>query len=321
MTKDLMEKFEIAVRIVLFIFSLTIGMVVLLAGARAALAATLKSESIIAGDYIRLGDIFDGVKNADYILGPAPQPGQDMILNARTLYKISSALNVGWTPATSGEQVLLRRDASVISQDAITRALEESLAQKGIDGKFSITYTNAPSDILLPGGTKENLEITAMNLDIQKDTFSAVIVSPSASDPIKRINVSGRIERIVAVPVLASSLRNGDIIGVRDIDWVDLPQNRIANGTILNESDVINMTPKRTVQGGKPIIGNELERPKMVDRGESITLIFANGPMVLTTKGKSLQAGSMGDSVRVSNIDSNKNLQGTVTAHREVTIR
>ena len=40
-TRDFYEKFEIALRIVLFIFSLTIGMFVLLAGARAALAASL----------------------------------------------------------------------------------------------------------------------------------------------------------------------------------------------------------------------------------------------------------------------------------------
>lgn len=321
MTRDLFEKFELAARVALFLFSLSLGMLVLVAGTRAALAATLKSESVITGEYIRLGDVFDGVKNADYILGPAPAPGKDMILNARTLYKIASALNVEWQPASSAEQLVLKREASVIPLTAITNKLEGKLAEDGVDGKFSITYTNQPSDIILSGGSKTTMEVTALSRDAQSDTFNAIIVAPSAADPQKRMTVSGRIERMISVPVLANTLRNGDIIGTRDIDWIDVPQNRIANGTLLDEADLINMTPRRTVNSGKPIIGNELESPKMVDRGDSITLVFETGPLVLTAKGKSLQAGAVGDTVRVSNTDSNKNLSGIVTAYREVTVR
>lgn len=319
--RDFLVKLEIATRLALFIFSITIGMVVLLTGARAALAASLRSEAVITGEHIRLGDIFENVKNADYILGPAPQPGKDMILNAKSLYKIASALNVNWSPATSSEQLVLRREASIVSQDSITKTLEDKLANDGVDGKFSITYTTPPTDILLPGGTLEQVEVSAINIDIQRDTFNAVLVAPSVQNPLKRINVSGRIERLIPVPVLANTLRNGDLIGARDIDWMDMPKNRIANNTVMDEKDLINMTPRRPIQAGKPIILNELERPKLVDRGDSITLIFANGPMVLTTKGKSMQAGSVGDIVRVSNTGSNKNLEGVVTNYREVTIR
>lgn len=321
MSKELIDKFELAIRMALFIFTLTIGVFVILAGVKSASAATLKSNSIVSGEYIKLGDIFNDVKNADYILGPAPQPGTDMILNARTLYKIASALDVSWSPATSSEQLVLTRDASIIPQMEITTSLEERLKKNGVDGKFSIQYINAPSDIVLPGGTNETLEVTALNLDPRSDTFNAVIVAPSAENPLKRINVTGRIDRLIAVPVLFNTLKNGDIISARDIDWMDMPQKRVANGTILNEKDLINLTPRRTISGGKPMISNELEHPKMVDRGDAITIVFESGPMVLTTKGKAMQAGAMGDMIRISNVDSNKNLQGVVTAHREVTIR
>jgi len=318
--KDWIKDLEIAARIATFVFAMTACMIILLAGTKAALAASLRSETVITGDYIKLGDIFDGTKNADYVLGPAPAPGKDMILNARTLYKIASALDVEWTPSDSAQQIILRRDAVVIPQENVTSALEEKLRDSGITEKFSVSYLAAPSDIYLPGGTEEGLEITSFSFDPQKDNFSAVIVAPSAEDPKKRISVSGRIERLIPVPVLKNTLKSGDIIGAMDIDWIDLPQNRIANGTILNEKDIINMTPRRTAASGKPINANDLENPKMVDRGDSVTLIFQTGPMVLTAKGKALQAGAIGDTVRVSNSDSNKNLQGVITAHREVTI-
>ncbi len=320
-TCDFLEKLELAARIALFIFSISVGMVVLLAGTKQALAATLRAESIISGDYIKLGDIFNGTKNAEYILGPAPAPGKDMVLNARTLYKIAAALDVDWSPSSSTEQIVLKREASVIPEVEIGTVLESELKKAGVEDKFTLHFMNPPGDIVLPANAATTMEVTAFNFDAQKDNFNAVIVAPSAENPLKRVSVSGRIDRLVAVPVLKNSLKNGDIIGAMDIDFIDIPNNRIANGTILDEKDLVNMTPRRVLHGGKPVIINELEHPKMVDRGDAIMLIFANGPMMLTVKGKSMQAGALGDTVRVSNTDSNKNLSGVVTAHREVTIR
>ena len=123
------------------------------------------------------------------------------------------------------------------------------------------------------------------------------------------------------MPVLRNALKNGDIIGAADIDWIELPQNKIANGTAMTEKDLIDMTPKRSVSAGKPVLLNDLAPPQMVERGDAVTLVFETGAMMLTAKGKALQSGAIGDTVRVANTDSNKNLQGVVTAHREITIR
>jgi flagella basal body P-ring formation protein FlgA len=319
--REWIETIKLSVKLSLLITFLFTGSVALVGGTRAALAASLKSSGIITGDYIKLGDVFDGVKNAEYILGPAPAPGQDMILNARTLYKIASALDVQWSPSTASEQLVLRREASIIPQTEITVKLEDALRENGVKEKFSITYLSGPSDMVLPAGTPSTMDITAFNFDPTRDSFNAIVVAPSADNPLKRVSVSGRIERLTAVPVLKNTLKNGDIISALDIDWIDLPQNRIANGTLMNERDLINMTPRRVASAGKPVNSNELEHPKMVGRGEDVTLVFANGGMMLSVKGKAMQDGAMGDSIRVSNTGSNKNLTGIVTAHREVTIR
>jgi flagella basal body P-ring formation protein FlgA len=322
MTKsEVFDNVKIGAKLALFLMFVFTSGIAFVAISKAAFAASLKSDGIIEGDYIKLGDVFDGVKNAEYVLGPAPAPGKDMILNARTLYKIASALDVDWSPATSGEQLILRREASVISQEEITRQLESSIKENGVKEKFSISYMNAPSDIILPFNTEQTLEVTAFTFDPQRDSFNAVIVAPSAENPLKRMSVAGRVERLTPVPVLKNSLKNGDIISSLDIDWIDLPHNKIANGTLMTEKDLVDMTPRRIAAAGKPLGMNDLEHPTMVDRGDEVTLVFANGPMLLSVKGKAMQAGAIGDTVRVSNTDSNKNLTGIVTAHREVTIR
>jgi flagellar basal body P-ring formation protein FlgA len=321
MAKDLSSCIELGVRIAMYTLYGIFVMFVLLFGVKYAFAADLKSDSVLSDDYIRLGDVFTGVKNADYVLGPAPQPGKDMILNASTLYKIASALDVDWKPSSATEQVIIRREAIVIPQSVITEEIEDKIRETGLEEKFTLTYTNNIQDIVLPLGTEQDIEITAFNFDPQKNTFHGVVASPSAQNPIKKINVSGRVERMVSVPVLTGGLKAGDIIGAQDISYIEIPQNKVSSGMVVNEEDLINKTPKRTIASNKPIILNDLSYPKMVDRGDDITLVFATGTMMLTVKGKSLQAGAMGDVIRVTNLDSSKNLQGIVTAHREVTIR
>lgn len=319
--KSYHDEFSIAARIALLIVGLSVGTVALIAAAQKAAAATIRPETIITGDYIRLGDVFDGVKNAEYVLGPAPQPGKDMILNARTLYKIASALDVDWQPASPTEQVILRREAVIVSQGDISRTLENSIREKGVKEAFTIEYSSSVTDMMLPADSDATVEVSALRFDPQNDMFRATLVSPSVQNPLKRMDVTGRIERLVSVPVLKNSLKNGDVIGALDIDYMDVPRHRVAVDTILDEKDLVNLTPRRLIPGGRTIQRNELEQPRMVDRGDAITLVFANGPMTLTIKGKSLQTGAMGDMIRVSNLESNKTLQGTVTGHREVTIR
>ncbi len=315
------KEFELAIRIAMLIVSVAFGVLVIIVGATAANAASLRTDASITGDYIRLGDIFDNVKNADYVLGPAPQPGKDMILNARTLYRIASALDVDWQPATSAEQIILRREATVIAPSQISDVMTAKIKDSGVTDNFSLSFTNTVQDIVLPAGTEPGVDITAFQFDPQKDVFNAVIASPSADNPIRKLQVSGRIERLISVPVLKRAFRNGDEIGALDIDYIEMPASKIVTGTILDEKNIVNMTPRRVAADGKPLMMNDLESPKMVDRGDLITLVFADGPITLTVKGKSLQSGAMGDTVRVANIDSNKNLQGIVTGHREVTVR
>ncbi len=244
-----------------------------------------------------------------------------MILNASTLYRVASALDVDWKPSSNTDQIILRREATVIPQSEITAALEENVKKAGVNDKFSIQYISALADIDLPADAETTLAVTAFNYNAQSDTFNAVVVAPSAENPLKRVNISARINRLIAVPVLKNSLRNGDIIGALDIDYIDVAESNLPHGTIVDEKHLINMTPRRTINAGKIVSQNDLESPKMVDRGDSITLIFETGAMTLTAKGKSLQAGAIGDTVRVANTDSNKNLQGIVTGSREVTIR
>jgi len=291
-------------------------------GARTALAASLKNVSIVTSDVLTVRDLFDGVtNNADYVIGKSPHPGEDMVLNARTLYRIAISLDLPWRPTNSTDSVTVRREATIIPYESIEEKIRHSLSSEGVSGLYDLNVNTGRPEMILPKEIGENIEVDRFTFNPQSNIFHAAIVAPSIANPVKTIKLSGSIERIIEVPVLKTALRNGDIIGKRDINWVKMPERKLQSNLLMRESDLIGQTPRRIAHAGKPLVSNELEAPQLVGRGENVTISFVDGPLVLTTKGKALQSGAKGDLIRVNNLNSNRTVDAYVTSENAVVVQ
>lgn len=313
---------SLTVRITWVLLVLIAGSMALFVGARTAMAASLKNVSIINDDTLKLGDIFDGVeRNGDYVIGPAPQPGQDMVLNARTLYRIAVALDLPWRPASSSDQIIIRREATIVSYETIEKALREQLQTKGVNGHFNVALNNGRPTMILSNNVPENVEISALSYDTQKDYFQATLVAPSHENPQKQMVVTGLVERMATVPVLRSNLRNGDIIGANDIEIINVPQKKLQHNVIMDKEKLIGMTPRRVAYAGKFVLAGTLERPQLVGRGDKVSITYNTGSLILTAKGKALQSGAKGDLIRVTNSNSSRTVDAVVMGENRVIVQ
>ncbi len=285
-------------------------------------AATLKQDSVVSGTSITAGDLFDGIGDkASMVLGAAPRPGEDMVLKARTLLRVSKALDIPWRPSTGGEFVVVRSAATIISRDTIRESLKAELKEQGIEGDYTLLIPNSQAEIILPAGQPQTVHVETLALRNEGRFLEATLVAPSKENPLKRTRTSASIERLVEIPVLKTSRQKGDIIRESDIQRISIPENEMRRDFVVSLEDLIGMTPRRLVMAGEPVSINGIEAPRMVKRGEMITMTYNKGPLSLTTTGKALEHGSKGDVVRVINLASNQTLEGKVTGLKEVTIR
>ncbi len=322
MLKKIWNKSSITVRLTYVIMTFILVSIGCFIGAKSAMAASLKSISVVNGDTLKLGDIFDNLQhNADYVIGPSPQPGQDMTLNARTLYRIAVALDMPWRPSSTNDQITIRRKASIVSYDNIETTLRNALKEKGVSGNFNLKLNNGKPNIILPNNTDEHVEVSTVTYDRNKDYFKATLVAPSLDNPIKKIEVSGTISRLTSVPVLTSNLQNGDVIGKNDIEMIEIEQHDLQHGIIMDKKDMIGMTPRRIAHAGKFLQNGALIKPQLINRGDNVNITFTEGPLVLTAKGKALQSGAKGDVVRVTNRNSSRTIDAVVTAQNQVIVR
>ncbi len=320
--KSIWNDWSIALRTMVVTLSLFVGALLLLTTSQSAYAVGLKENSIVTDNTIKLGDVFYGLpSNENKVLGPAPRPGTEMVLNARTLMRIAIALDLPWRPASSADYVVLSRAATLIGHEQIEDGLKEALIEKGLKGKYNLKFSSEHTEIVLPKDQPGSFEITSISFDPKKDWFEADIVAPSKNNPIHRARVSGQVERLTSIPVLSNALHKGTIIGKRDIEFIDIPSRSVNHDYITNAEDLRGMTPRRILHAGKPIQTSEVQAPRIVERGDFVTMVFDDGLLNLTAKGKALENGAKGDLIRVVNTGSNRTVEALVTAEREVTVQ
>lgn len=285
-------------------------------------AASLKSQSIVTEDMIRLGDLFYNLDSKkEKVLGPAPRPGQEMVLNARTLLRIALAMDLSWRPNSSYDQVVLRRDATLIDYDMIRDGLREELAEKNIEGLFDISFSRELSEIALPPEMPASYEISRLSVNHGRDTFSARISAPSTDNAAQVREIRGSIKRMAEVPVLKSAMRNGHVVRGRDIDMVMIPVRNLNEDTMLRKDDLLGMTPRRIIHAGKPISIKELQAPQIISRGQTVTVTFESGSILLTASGRALENGAKGDVIRVVNSESSRTIDVVITGENEVRVQ
>jgi flagella basal body P-ring formation protein FlgA len=304
--------------IVLFIFCLALFSL----AAHTAQAASLKTQSIVSDDVIRLGDLFSGLEyNQDRVLGASPRPGEDMVLNAQTLMRVAVAMDLDWRPGSNQDYLVVKRAATLVDAASIEKGVRKALNEEGVTGAYNLMFQTGNPQIVLPPDFAPNFEVANMRYDADNSWFEADIFAPSANDPHTQLRVSGKVETLVQVPVLKDSLRTGSVIRADDIEVIDVPAHSLNHDVILSAQDLIDQTPRRMIVAGKPIKTRDVESPRVVSRGDSVTMIYETGVMRLTAIGKAMENGSEGDTVRVVNDQSKRSVEAIVTGQQEVTVK
>ena len=112
---------------------------------------SLKSHALLSDDVIRLGDLFTGLKsNEDRVLGRGPKPGHHMTLNARTLLRVSKAMDLDWRPISEADRITVTRAATVIDTNAIDQIVTAALEKVGVEGDIRLKYNQPSPELILP---------------------------------------------------------------------------------------------------------------------------------------------------------------------------
>jgi len=114
--------------------------------------------------------------------------------------------------------------------------------------------------------------------------------------------------------VLNRPLNRGDVISESDLDVTELKKGSSGLIYVTDPGQLVGMSAKRPLRSGVPLRTSDVAVPKVVTKGEIVTMAFEAPGMSLSVRGKSLDDGLLGDTIRVLNTQTNRAVEATVAA-------
>ena len=118
----------------------------------------------------------------------------------------------------------------------------------------------------------------------------------------------------VRVVVPAHDIPRGQTIAEDDLTYATVAGNALMAGVITNLSVAKDMEARRMLRAGEPFRADDVRKPVVVTRGETVTMLFNAPGVQLTATGRAMGEGGVGDTVMVQNPASFRMINGVISA-------
>ncbi|HEU0118799.1 MAG TPA: flagellar basal body P-ring formation chaperone FlgA [Alphaproteobacteria bacterium] len=285
---------------------------------------TLKAETELNRVTVRLSDVFTNVpQDIDREIAQAPAPGKQVVYDVNVLTRLAQKYRLDWQAQSYADHVTIKEACVRITADMIREAIIQKVKASNIgtqkNAEIDVAFDAKNLEVDIPADQKADFTLNNFDYDQMNKRFRTDLVTASASGPAAFV-VGGRITIKRSLPVLAHRLEGGTTIGEADIDFILVPEGRI-NGAVLTDArDVIGRELRRDTEGDEILHAQDVMQPRLVKRGTMVTMKIQTPLMQVTAQGRALQDGVVGDTVRLINTQSNRNVEGIVTGPDTVTI-
>jgi flagella basal body P-ring formation protein FlgA len=134
----------------------------------------------------------------------------------------------------------------------------------------------------------------------------------------KNVYVPFRVIRKTRVFVLIENGKKGDVIRSDSVAVRDTSLSDRRSRYPSNLENIVGKTLKKDLPRGTVITSQLLDNPVVIERGEVVHIIAENSRLVVQAKGRALEKGRIGDSIRVKNTSSDREIYGKVIGENAV---
>jgi flagella basal body P-ring formation protein FlgA len=283
---------------------------------------TLKRTAVVSEEIVRIGDLIDGAGPAASIaIFRAPDIGETGSVPAYQVLAAARAYGIERVDTQGTSEVAVTRSGRVLAAKDIEAAIVRTLvARGGVAGPrdLSVTFDREPSLLRLQSAADLHALYTYYNARSGRFDITFELADETAHRSTQRY--SGYAVETVPVAVTLRSLARGEIVSSADVAIEQRPKAEFREGAAA-ATNAAGMAVRHPLRAGQPLRASDLMRPEIVQRNETVTLIYEVPGIVLTVRGKAIDPGAEGDVISVINSQSNRTVQGTVAGPARVVVR
>jgi flagella basal body P-ring formation protein FlgA len=285
---------------------------------------TLKRTVTVSGDIVRIGDLLEnpGV-SADAAIFRSPDLGTTGSVSVQKVIDALEPFHIYLINTRGLSEVEVTRAGRQIDFSDLEARIAQAFAGRyglGEAKNLSVTLDVAPRPAMVEASVTADLTLTSAALNPMSGRFEIAFEVPGSAIIRKPLRFTGSIVETVEVAVTTHTLAAGAIVKEADLAIERRPKAKVGSDALGSTHDAIGFAVRSGLRAGMPLRRADLMKPQMVHRDDNVTLVYEVPGILLTTRGKALEAGAEGDVINVLNVQSKRTVQGTVTGPNRVSI-
>ncbi len=119
------------------------------------------------------------------------------------------------------------------------------------------------------------------------------------------------------IVVPTRTIRAKEVISAADLELkaTDLP------GVISDPDALIGLEARVALYPGRPVRAVDVGPPAIVDRNDLVVLVFNRQPLSISTEGRALGRGAVGERIRVMNLSSRTTVTGLIRPDGQIEVK
>jgi flagella basal body P-ring formation protein FlgA len=188
------------------------------------------------------------------------------------------------------------RSRSSISRMEVERKIKNKIYSQCSGCEVQVQISSVPANM-------ESDWVLDLNVDLSKNSVTLPIVAIKNSD-IKGW-VIAEIKRYQSVPVVNRSIKIGDVL-TEDMFTFEKRQIMNTRDTVKKIESIVGMQAIRFLNAGQIIQYSDLKKEQVLKKGQMVRAIFGTSDFEVAISAEAQEAGSIGDMVKIKNVDSQK---------------
>jgi flagellar basal body P-ring formation protein FlgA len=283
----------------------------------------LRATATVTSDIVRIGDLVENAGIvADVPIFRAPDLGtKGAVATDRVLEAIRPHQLIGIDTRGLAEVIVTRASRTITADEisaGITHALQSQYGFVDVD-HIGITFDHAPHPLHVEPDATGDLEIASLSYDPRTARFDITLDLPTSA-AMRRLapHFTGTAIATIDAVTVDHPVERGEILKASDITISRLPKSE--GPAISDVNRVVGLAARQQLRPGQPLHEADLTKPAIVQRSDTVTIIYEAPGITLTLRGMAQEAGALGDQINVENLQSKHIAQGIITGPGRVTI-
>jgi flagella basal body P-ring formation protein FlgA len=287
-------------------------------------APVLRASVTVSGEVVRIGDVIDNAGTAAQIaIYRAPDLGTTGTLPTAQLLAALRAHQVIGVDTRDLREISITRLARTLEAKDIELQIARALEHRGGLGdaaNLNLTFDRDLQDMRLEASNTGAMQPVSVRFDSRSGRFDVnfEIANDANATPTK-LRFTGMAFETVEAAVLARDVERNEVLKSSDVVIERRPKAAVGND-VATRNRAVGMQLRKPLHAGQALRTADLVKPDLVQRDQTVTLIYEAAGLYLTIRGKALEGGTEGDVVSVVNLQSKRTVTGTVIGRGQVSI-